>query len=68
MKYFAILFISDRQHGHFYGHDAPLAVVLHHFIANVIRSYELAHQAVVVDVNVVDQSIDLISVAQWRAH
>ena len=61
----SVLFIAHRQHRHLDRHDTPLAVVVHDLVADVIGGHQLAHQPIVVDVNVVDQSVDLITISEW---
>src|SRR4030095_2600679 len=65
---FSILFIPNRQHGHFHRYDAPLTVILQHLIAYILRGHKLTYQAIVIDVDIVDQSIDLIRVTEGRAY
>ncbi len=56
----AVLLVADRQHRHLDRDDTALTVVLQHFVADVLRRHQLAHEAVVVDVDIVDQAVDLV--------
>jgi hypothetical protein len=54
MKNLPILLIPHRQYGHFHGNNSALAVVFHHLRTDIIRRHKLAHQPIIVNVNIVN--------------
>ena len=64
----AVLLVAHRHHGHFDRHDAALAVIPQYLLTDVIRGDQLAHQPIIVYVNIIDKTIDLIRVTEMGAH
>src|SRR5215216_484701 len=64
----AVLLVPDRHHGHLDRDDAALAVIPQHFLADVICCDQLAHQPIVVNMNIIDETIDHIRIAEMGAY
>src|SRR6266498_2268222 len=64
----AILFVANCQQRHFHRNNTTFAVILQHFIADVLRSHQLTHKSIILNVNIIDNAIHLIRIAEGSAH
>ncbi len=63
-----VLAVAHRQHAHLQRHVAVQAVVVDHALIHALGGDQLAHQPIVIDVDIVDQAEDLVTFAHRRLH
>jgi hypothetical protein len=62
------LFVAHCQHRHFDRHDPAFAVIVHHLRADISGRDQLAHQPVIVDVNIVNETVDAVPLVERGPH
>ena len=60
--------VTDVEHADLYRHIAVGAVIFEYIIADPLGGDQLAHQPIVIDADIVNQPVDLITVGEGDAH
>ncbi len=68
MGYLSVPLITDKQYADLRRNVAVEAVVLDQQVADVVGRHQLAHQAVIINVDVIDQPEDLVAGCGGNAH
>jgi hypothetical protein len=63
-----IVLIAHTEDGHLHGYDAALAVILHDFEADVFGGDELADEAIIVNMDIINKAKDPVSRPERNVH
>jgi hypothetical protein len=64
--YMPALLVAYDDDRHFDRHNPPFAIIQNDFGAHVLSRYELTHKAIILDPNILNNSVNLVAWPEWR--